>query len=56
VVWKELGYGKTETLADVGRRGGTRRDGGGIICYDKEIVEVLPRRTMWRGCTDKELC
>jgi len=23
---------------DVGRRGGRRQDGGGIICYDKEMV------------------
>ena len=37
---------------DVGRRGGKRRDGGGISCYDKEIVEVLRHRMMWRGCTD----
>jgi len=41
---------------DVGGCGGTRPDGGGIICYDKEIVEVLRRQTMWCGCTDKELC
>jgi len=26
---------------DFGRHGEMRRDGGGIICYDCEIVEVL---------------
>jgi len=35
-----------------------RRNAAGcwhIICYDKEIVEVLRRRTIWCGCTDQEL-
>ena len=41
---------------DIGRCGAMQRDGGGIICYDREIVGVLRCRMMWRGCTDKKLC
>jgi len=47
VLWKD---------GDFGRLGEMRRNGGGIICYDNETVEVLRRRTMWRGCTHQELC
>ena len=41
---------------DIGRRGGMQRDGGGTICYDKEIVGVLQCRMMWRGCPDTKFC
>jgi len=53
---KELCYSKTEILGDAEKCREMRRDGGGIMCYDKEIVEVSRRRMMWHGCTDRELC
>ena len=52
-VQKELVW---QNGGDVGRRGDSVRiseTGGGIICYNKEAVEVLLRRMLWRGCIDK---